>query len=117
MAGFTPDTLAKGVTMRCTLITAAAVTIFATVAGSAVARADVDTYLSDMEAAGFFNHDGNASEISVGKGICAELAEGTSVTYEIKDMWQVSHLEHDEAVEFVSIAVRDLCPQFTSYLP
>lgn len=97
--------------------------LVATAAGSAIvlgsnatAHADVTSYLTDMEDAGFFNHDGNAAEISVGKGICADLIQGGSVTWEIDDMWKQSHLEHARAAEFVGIAVRDLCPQFTNYL-
>jgi hypothetical protein len=99
-----------------TLVTVAgtlALTVFAT----GVAHADVTTFMQDMEAAGMTNGDGNSAEIRIGRGICGDLAEGMTVTYEINDMWTKSHLTHEGSVQFISIAVRDLCPSYIQYLP
>src|ERR1700748_769602 len=62
------------------ILGAIAVAIFAAqpTNNMAVAYADVDTFLTDMEAAGFDNGDGNGAEIRVGRSICAEVAGGMS---------------------------------------
>lgn len=76
------------------------------------AHADEVSFLSDMEAAGFHNGSGNGAEIAVGHGICADVASGKSRQAVIQDLWLSSKLEQDEAVQFVNIALRDLCPAY-----
>lgn len=86
----------------------------ALVANEAMANADEDSFLSDMEAAGFDNGNGNGAEIGVGYDICSELASGWSPARAAEDLWKSSKLQQAGAVQFVEIAMRDLCPQTTS---
>ncbi len=103
--------------VRALLLGASALMLFAAtpVNAIAVAHADVDTYLSDMEAAGFVNGDGNAAEILVGKSICKDLAAGVSQYRAATDLWESSKFDSkSEAIQFVDITVRDLCPEFAT---
>jgi hypothetical protein len=82
--------------------------------GIGAAHADnEDSFLSDMEAAGFDNGDGNGAEITLGYGICSEIAGGWSPTRAADDLWKNSKLDHLGAKLFVGIAIRDLCPRTT----
>ena len=94
------------------ILGAGAVAIFAALPTNnmAVAYADVDTFLTDMEAAGFNNGDGNSAEITVGRSICAEVAGGMSPSRAADDLWQTSKMDQDGSKQFVAIAIRDLCP-------
>jgi hypothetical protein len=76
----------------------------------AVAHADADSFLTDMEAAGFDDGAGNGAEIRVGYHVCAEIAGGMSVLKAADDLWVNSHLDHQSAGQFVGIAIHDLCP-------
>jgi hypothetical protein len=95
------------------VVGASALAIFAALptSGMAVAHADADSFLTDMEAAGFDNGSGNGAEIRVGYRVCAEIAGGISALKAADDLWLNSHLDHQEAGQFVGIAIRDLCPQ------
>jgi hypothetical protein len=76
-----------------------------------VAKADTDTYLNDMAAAGFTNGSGNQAEIGVGLMICTDLSNGSTEDAEAHELWVGSSLPSlDAAQEMVSIAVQDLCP-------
>jgi Protein of unknown function (DUF732) len=79
--------------------------------GIGAAHADnEDSFLSDMEAAGFDNGNGNGAEIMVGYDICSEIAGGWSPTRAAHDLWKTSKLDKYGAKQFVGIAIRDLCP-------
>jgi hypothetical protein len=95
------------------VVGASAIAIFAAVptSGTAVAHADTDSFLTDMESAGFDNGGGNGAEIRVGYHVCAEVAGGASPLQAADDLWLNSHLDHQGARQFVGIAIRDLCPQ------
>lgn len=100
--------------VRAALLGAGALTLFAAIPTSemAVASADVDAFLTDMEAAGFTNDDGNAAEIAVGRNICSQVAGGWSPDRAADDLWQSSEMDSkDDATQFVQIAILDLCPQ------
>jgi Protein of unknown function (DUF732) len=87
----------------------------ATVLGVAPsAHADDASFLADMEAAGFFNHDGNGAEIAVGHDICSELAQGWTPAQAVRDLWfnGASGMDESAATQFVNIAMRDLCPTY-----
>ena len=98
--------------VRAAILGAGAVAIFAALPPNnmAVAYADIDTFLTDMEAAGFDNGDGNGAEIRVGRSICAEVAGGMSPSQAADDLWQNSKMDQDGSKQFVAIAIRDLCP-------
>lgn len=95
------------------VIGASALGIFAAlpISGIPLAHADADSFLTDMEAAGFDNGGGNGAEIRVGYHVCAEIAGGMSASNAADDLWLNSHLDHQDAGQFVRIAIRDLCPQ------
>ncbi len=77
----------------------------------AVAHADVDSFLTDMEAAGFANNDGNDAEIAIGRNICSQVADGMSPSEAVRELWHHSQMDQDESTQFVEITIRDLCPQ------
>ena len=81
---------------------------------SGVAHADEASFLTDMEAAGFYNGAGNGGEIAVGHDICNEVAQGWTRAQAIRDLWTRGGSSMDEAgaTLFVSIAIKDLCPAY-----
>lgn len=81
------------------------------VAAAPLARADVDAFLTDMEAAGYSNGDGNGAEITVGRTICEQVAGGISPSAVAENLWQNSKMDQAGSVQFVNIALRDLCPR------
>ncbi|OCB39601.1 hypothetical protein A5676_13025 [Mycobacterium malmoense] len=80
----------------------------------AIAHADVDSFLTDMEAAGFSNDNGNDAEIAIGQNICAEVAGGMSPSQVARDLWHHSQMNQDDSTRFVAIAISDLCPESAS---
>jgi hypothetical protein len=81
------------------------------IAGTGMAHADETSFLSDMDAAGFHNDNGNSAELSVGLRICSEVASGESGLAAARDLWLNSQIaSEDEAAQFVMIAVKNLCP-------
>jgi len=95
------------------ILGAGALAIFAALPANemAVARADVQTYLQDMEDAGFENGEGNAAEIAVGRNICEEVAGGLSRNQAATELWESSKFDSKaDAEQFVDISIRDLCP-------
>lgn len=93
-------------------IAVGAVLMGGTAHGLGAAHADSeDSFLSDMEAFGFNNGEGNGAEIRVGYDICSEIASGWSPARAADDLWKSSKLDQNGAKEFVVIAIRDLCPR------
>lgn len=78
----------------------------------ALAHADDASFLEDMEAAGFYNDGGNGAEIAVGHDICRELANGWTSAQAVRDLWMTGKMDEDGATQFVSIAIKDLCPAY-----
>lgn len=77
----------------------------------AEAHADVDSFLTDMEAAGFANNDGNDAEIAIGRNICSQVAGGMSPSQVARELWHHSQMDQDASTQFVQITISDLCPQ------
>ncbi len=82
-----------------------------------VARADVDSFLTDLDANGFSNSDGNEAQIAIGQNICAQVAGGASPTEAARDLWHHSQMNQDQSTQFVAIAISDLCPQVAPAVP
>jgi Protein of unknown function (DUF732) len=84
-------------------------------ATAAPAHADTSTFLSDMDAAGFYNDKGSKAELSVGYHLCSELGAGMAWADVSYDLWVHTALSvnKDDANKILTIAVKDLCPQFT----
>ena len=78
--------------------------------GAGVAHADEDSFLTDMEEAGFQNDGGNADELKVGWAECRIVRTGGRAAA-VKDLWHNANMNEDSATQFVDIAIRDLCPQ------
>jgi hypothetical protein len=78
--------------------------------GAGVAHADEDSFLTDMEKAGFQNDGGNAAELKVGWDECRIASTGGRAAA-VKDLWHNANMDEDSAIRFVDIAIRDLCPQ------
>jgi hypothetical protein len=78
--------------------------------GNGAAHADNEAkFLSDMEAAGFDNGNGNGAEIALGYDICSEIAGGWSPMRAADDLWKNSKLDQYGATQFVGITISDLC--------
>lgn len=77
----------------------------------AVARADVDSFLTDLDQDGFSNSDGNEAQIAIGENICAQVAGGMAPAQAARDLWHHSQMNQDESTRFVAISIGDLCPQ------
>jgi hypothetical protein len=96
-----------------TLIAAAsAVAAIVSTALDAHADSATNKFLADEHAAGFFNvAKGDAGLIAQGMLVCNKLDQGTplnqlTVAFATAENWSVH-----EAVEFMGISIRDLCPQ------
>lgn len=102
--------------VRAVIIKALQAALFAPLAGlvlmhnPAVAYADEDTFLSDMEAAGLHNSDGNGAEIAVGHEVCGRVAAGAAPAQVAEFLWHNSQMTEQASVAFVEISIRDLCP-------
>jgi hypothetical protein len=97
---------------RTTILGTAALAMFVALSANAitVAHADNDIFLSQIKAAGVNNGDLNGAEIGVGYGICREADAGLSQAQAAESLWKTSKLDQQQAAQFVSIAIRDLCP-------
>jgi hypothetical protein len=88
------------------------------VIGAGIAHADPASYggLSafqrDMDANGFFNENGNAAQLAVGRSVCNNIANGERPLMVAVDLESGSGLDGYHAGKFVAISVKDLCPQF-----
>ena len=82
---------------------------------SGVAHADEASFLADMEAAGFFNHNGNGAEIDVGHDICNELARGWTQKQAARDLRFTCGMDESAANQcFSACAAVGLPPLQTS---
>jgi hypothetical protein len=99
--------------MRKAFYTATAtIAIGGIILGASVARADEDTYVADMHAAGY-DAGPDSNLISVGHQICGELSNGWSSYEAARHLYIVSHLTTlDSATRVVDITIKDLCPVY-----
>jgi hypothetical protein len=85
----------------------------AALGATAPANASSVDFIGDVTDAGMYNGYGNGAELAVGYHVCNSIASGYRPLAVAHDLWLHSQLDQYQAGEFVGIAVRDLCPQFT----
>jgi Protein of unknown function (DUF732) len=97
---------------RAGILGAGALAMFAILPANAIALAHADEgiFLSQIEAAGLNNGNVNGAEIGLGYHICREADTGQSQVQAAESLWKISKLDERQAAQFVSIAIRDLCP-------
>lgn len=75
-----------------------------------VALADDRGFLDRIHDAGFTSAGGDDDLLSNGVSVCNDLAGGRPAGGVVEEIWFDSGVEREEAVEFVEIAVDELCP-------
>lgn len=89
--------------------------------GTGTARADDEAvYLADLQANGFTDSRGAASEVTLGRTLCRRLGAGETaadIAYSMSHVpagaTPVGHLmDFNSSYLLVTLAARDLCPQY-----
>lgn len=75
------------------------------------AAADIDSYLYDLDSAGFHVKSGmEAKVLALGEAVCIDLYNGRPLRTLISDAVGMG-FTNSQAAQFISISVADLCPQ------
>ena len=76
------------------------------------ASASPSSFISNMDANGFYNGNGYGAELQVGYSVCNSIAYGWRPIAVAHGLWLTTQLDAYESGQFTAIAVSDLCPQY-----
>ena len=76
------------------------------------ASASPSSFISSMDANGFYNGNGYGAELQVGYSVCNSIANGWRPIAVAHGLWLTTQLDAFQSGQFTAIAVSDLCPQY-----
>lgn len=99
--------------MKFPLTVATGLIVFAVAAAPAV-QADSSDFLDRIQALGWYDDRGDAHLLDNGYEVCRMLSRGYNGTQVAQEIYSSTDLSvtASDAIEFVIIAVEELCPQY-----
>ena len=83
-------------------------------AGTANAESTSETFERHAVALGFYNPDGRIAMVASGLRVCVNFDSGYSPAQVLYNLWTNNNMSQSDAVTFARLAVRDMCPEYTS---